>query len=223
MRTALPFVVVASSLCACVAPAPTPPPLTGRVPTTAPAAPPGPVEIALPRSPSPEAQGVSSAGIVSFLDALEQAPQIEDVDSVMVLRHGQVVAEGWWAPYRSQDVHTLYSVSKSFNSTAAGFAIAEGLLNLQDTVVSFFPEYVPENPSANLTAMRVVDLLTMSAGHQTDTIDRIKAAPDELWVKAFFQLPVERQPGTFFLARTAMTWFGARAQKELPSGTVGCH
>ena len=59
----------------------------------------------------------------------------------MMLRHGQVVAEGWWAPYGPDRVHLLYSLSKSFTSTAAGFAVAEGLLDLDATVLSYFPEF----------------------------------------------------------------------------------
>jgi len=50
---------------------------------------------ALPRS-TPEAQGVSSAGILAFVEAADRT--IDSLHSVMVLRHGQVVAEGWWTP-----------------------------------------------------------------------------------------------------------------------------
>ena len=77
----------------------------------------------LPRS-SPEAQGVDPAGISTFLDRLEPASDIE-IHSLMIIRHGAVVAEGWWSPYAEERVHLLYSLSKSFTSTAAPFAIAE--------------------------------------------------------------------------------------------------
>ena len=43
----------------------------------------------------------------------------------MLLRHGKVVAEGWWAPYGKNDPHVMFSLSKSFTSTAVGLAIAE--------------------------------------------------------------------------------------------------
>jgi CubicO group peptidase (beta-lactamase class C family) len=42
------------------------------------------------------------------------------------VRHGKVSAEGWWAPYHAEDNHELYSLSKSFTSTAVGMAVAEG-------------------------------------------------------------------------------------------------
>ena len=50
-----------------------------------------------------------------------------------------MVAEGWWHPYSPDRLHLLYSLSKSFTSTAAGFAAAEGLLDLDATVVSLLP------------------------------------------------------------------------------------
>src|SRR5688572_13363484 len=68
---------------------------------------------ALPRM-SPESQGVSSAAIRSFLKAT--AASGLDWHSFMLLRHGNVIAEGWWKPFDSQYKHTLYSLSKSFTS-----------------------------------------------------------------------------------------------------------
>ena len=77
----------------------------------------------LPRS-TPEAEGVSSPGILAFLDALQQSKH--ELHSFMLVRHGRVVAEGWWSPYGPGFNHTLYSLSKSFTSTAVGFAVTEG-------------------------------------------------------------------------------------------------
>src|SRR5687768_5171954 len=91
----------------------------------------------LPRS-LPEAQGVSSTGISAFLD--EVAKSKIEFHSVMVVRHGYVIAEGWWAPYAAPLKHTLYSLSKSFTSTAVGLAVSDKLLNLQADVLSFFPK-----------------------------------------------------------------------------------
>src|SRR6201989_3508338 len=99
------------------------------------AAHPAPAE--LPRS-SPEAQGISSAAILDFVQAADQ--QIDTMNSFMLVRHGQVVAEGWWGPYDAKTRHVLYSLSKSFTSTAVGLAIADGKLSLDDQVLKFFPE-----------------------------------------------------------------------------------
>src|SRR5262245_17752812 len=112
----------------------------------------------LPRS-TPEAQGISSDAVLKFVELADR--DIDSFNSFILVRHGHVVAEGWWSPYRPDDRHMLYSLSKSFTSTAVGMAIAEGKLSLDDTVLSFFPEDAPANPSDNLKAMRVRDLLSM--------------------------------------------------------------
>ena len=92
---------------------------------------------ALPRS-TPREQGVDAQGVEGFLDAVEAHPDVE-LHSLMVLRHGHVVAEGWWAPYSSERLHLLYSLSKSFTSAALGLAVAEGLVGLDDTVLQHLP------------------------------------------------------------------------------------
>ena len=87
---------------------------------------------------------------------------IDAMNSFMLVRHGNVVAEGWWAPYDAKTPHSLFSLSKSFTSTAVGLAIGEGKLSLDDQVLKFFPEDAPPAPSENLRAMRVRDLLRMA-------------------------------------------------------------
>src|SRR6476469_2990383 len=96
---------------------------------------------ALPRS-TPEAEGVSSENILQFLDAAAKSKT--EFHSFILLRHGKVIAEGWWNPYRPDLKHTLYSCSKSFTATAIGFAIQEKKVSLDDKVVSFFPNYLPD-------------------------------------------------------------------------------
>src|SRR5215210_3103622 len=120
---------------------------------------------ALPRS-SPEVQGISSTAILSFVQAADSG--IDGMNSVMLVRHGRIIAEGWWGPYDAATPHVLYSLSKSFTSTAVGLAIAEGKMSLDDEVLKFFPEEAPAEPSANVKAMRVRDLLRMATGNQTE-------------------------------------------------------
>src|SRR5438477_13100880 len=117
----------------------------------------------LPRS-TPEAQGVSSAAVLAFVQAADK--DIDSLHSVMLVRHGHVVAEGWWAPYAAGSPHMLFSLSKSFTSTAVGLAVTEGKLSVDDPVLKFFPDESPAEPSPNLKAMRLSDLLRMSTGHQ---------------------------------------------------------
>lgn len=162
---------------------------------------------ALPRS-TPESQGVRSANVLALVNDLNQ---LEHVHSVMLLRHGRVIAEGWWAPYGPASNHELYSLSKSFTSTAVGFAVAEGRVQVDDEVLKFFPDETPPDPSSNLKAMRVRDLLTMSAGHQDET----SSSPDQISSKAFLAHPVPHKPGTHFKYNTPATFMlSAIVQKQ---------
>src|SRR6266478_4032985 len=120
------------------------------------------VESPLPCS-EPEAQGVSSAGVVAFVAA---ADRLDSMNSFMLVRHGHIVSQGWWAPYEPGTKRETYSLSKSFISTAVGMAIAEGKLRIDDEVLKFFPNDAPAEPSANLKAMRLRDLLCMSTGQE---------------------------------------------------------
>jgi CubicO group peptidase (beta-lactamase class C family) len=156
----------------------------------------------LPRS-TPEAQGVSSSAILTFLDAVVRDGQ--ELHSVMILRRGAVIAEGWWSPYAPEHPHMLYSLSKSFTATAAGLAVAEGAFSLDDRVISFFPDDVPDEISDNLAAMRVRDLLSMSAGH--DGEPPIRHNPGEQnWARAFLAHPVTHVPGTHFVYSSSATY-----------------
>ena len=118
----------------------------------------------LPRS-TPEAQGISSRSVREFVEA---ADKINTLHSFMIVRHGHVIAEGWWKPEAADRPHVLNSVSKSFNATAVGLAIDEGKLSLDDPVLKFFPDEAPADASDNLKALMVRDLLTMSGGHDTE-------------------------------------------------------
>ncbi len=153
--------------------------------------PPAPaVDMPLPRS-TPESQGISSQAIREFVEA---ADKINTLHSVMVVRHGHVIAEGWWKPEAADKPHVLHSLTKSFNSTGVGLAIEDGRLSLDDHVLKFFPHDLPDDPSDNLKAMTVRDLLTMTCGHDTEP-KSIGGAPS---VKQFLAHPVLHKPGTHF-------------------------
>jgi len=122
------------------------------------------------------------------------------------MRHGKVITKGCWSPYQQDNTHILYSLSKSFCSTAIGMAVDEGLLKLDDKVVKFFPEDQPANPSANLKAMTIKDLLIMGTGNHNDTLGAIRESNDKNWAKVFLAQPVEHKPGTYFRYNTGATY-----------------
>ena len=180
----------------------------------------------LPRS-TPEAQGISSAAIVDFVEAADrQSDTTHAVQSFMLVRHGKVIAEGWWAPYGPDIPHKMFSLSKSFTSTAVGLAVAGGKLSLDDTVLSFFPADAPTNPGPNLRAMRVRDLLIMSSGQDSNTVAQIDlamrndAVSQENIIRLFLNAPVECTPGTLFVYNTPGTYILSAIVQKATGQTV---
>jgi CubicO group peptidase (beta-lactamase class C family) len=171
----------------------------------------------LPRS-TPEAQGIPSAAIRAFIDAAER--DLDALHSFMLLRHGHVVAEGWWNPYRPHDPHMLFSLSKSFTSTAIGLLVAEGRLAVEDPVLRFFPGDAPPGPGAHLQAMRVRHLLTMTTGHAEDTTGPMAEQPGRTWVQGFLAQPVEYAPGTHFLYNSGATYMLSAIVQQLTGGRM---
>lgn len=156
----------------------------------------------LPRS-TPEAEGVSSNSILQFVDATKKSKT--EFHSFMLLRHGKVIAEGWWNPYRPDLKHTLYSCSKSFTATAIGFAVQEKKLSLDDKVISFFPNDLPDSVSPWLKELNVKDVLMMSDGQEPDPTFAV-AGRDTNWVKGFLSTPIVHEPGTVFLYNSLGTY-----------------
>lgn len=166
----------------------------------------------LPRS-TPSAQGVSAAGIEAFLDALAAQPQIE-MHSLMIVRHGAVVAEGWWTPYSKDRVHLLYSLSKSFTSTAAGFAVAAGRIDLDDEVLSYFPEFDADITDERSRSIKIRHVAAMASGHAAETLDEaVRLDPAEL-IRGFLMIPPDAEPGTLFAYNQPCTYsLGAIVQR----------
>lgn len=161
----------------------------------------------LPRS-TPAASGVSSRAVAALLDRLEAQPV--ECHSIMVVRHGHVVAEGWWAPYSAGRPHLLYSLTKSFTSVAVGLAIADGLLALDDRVVDVLPDHVPSGISEQARRITVHHLLSMTAGHRTDSLaEAWQLEPDDL-VKGFLRVPFPEPEGTRHAYDNPTTYILAR-------------
>jgi CubicO group peptidase (beta-lactamase class C family) len=171
----------------------------------------------LPRS-LPEAEGVSSAGVLDFVASADA--KFDTLNSFMLVRHGKVVAEGWWGPYSAEDPHWLYSLTKSFTSTAEGLAIAEGKLSLDDQVIKFFPDEAPENPSENLKMLRVRDLITMTTGHEASVLEDFQYFSKDSPIRRFLSFPVGHRPGTMFVYNSPGTLVQSAIVQKVTGQTV---
>ncbi len=151
---------------------------------------------------TPESEGISSRVLLDFVDAVDSG--VSHLHSLILLRRGNLVAEGYWSPFRADLPHVLFSLSKSFTSTAIGFLVAEGRVSVDDRVLSLLPGPVPPAGS-HLDRLRLRDLLTMTSGHETDPT-RVMWASALPWVDAFFAEPLAREPGTHFVYNSGATY-----------------
>lgn len=180
---------------------------------------------ALPRA-TPESVGVPSQALVELIQTLDA--KFNRMDSLMVLRDGKAIAECWRAPNSPDAPHAMYSLSKSFMSTAIGFAVQEGKLSVDQKVVDIFPDDLPAEPSENLKKMTLADLLSMSCGHETEVslpdlvkatraLEKQRAPGAPTWTRAFLAHPTPREPGTHFCYNTPGTYMLSAALQK----TVG--
>ena len=156
---------------------------------------------------TPEAQGIRSQAIEAMLRDIVDTGA--DIHSMLIMRHGHLVFEHYFAPYDENTPHSMYSCSKTFTSMLIGIARDKGLLRLDDKVLSFFPDREIAAPSDNLRAMTVEDLLMMGSGHAEDTFGPMMSTQDDPeadWVRIFLDLPVTHAPGTHFVYNTGATY-----------------
>lgn len=167
---------------------------------------------------APEAQGIASSAILAFVDAVEQAEL--ELHSFILVRHGHAVAKGWWSPYAAERPHMLFSLSKSFTSTAVGLAVAEGRLSVEDRVVDFFPDDLPDQVSENLAMMTVHHLLSMNTGHDEDSTGAMVSQAEGDWVKGFLAFPVQHRPGSKFVYNSGASYMLSAIVQKLTGQTL---
>ncbi len=153
--------------------------------------------------------------ISNFLDAVQQ--ENHELHGFVIRQHGKVLSEGWWRPYNCDARYQLFSLSKSFCSTAAGFAVTEGLISLDDTVVSYFPDRVPKEANENLRNMKIRHLLSMNTGQE---VEPMRAVFGKDWVKGFFSVQPTHVPGTHFLYNSMATYMVSAIVQKVTGQTV---
>ena len=120
----------------------------------------------LPRS-TPEAEGVQPELLKHFYHSMKELPHV-DIHHLMVLRHGKVISELHASPYQADQVHTLYSASKTVTGLAVGLAVDDGLLSVDDKVSKYLRDKMPATLSPALDSLTVRNLLMMASGRLED-------------------------------------------------------
>lgn len=163
--------------------------------------------VLLPRT-TPASVDVASAAIDALLDHLERM-SIE-CHSLMIVRRGHVLAEGWWAPYSADEPQLLYSLTKSVTAMAVGLVVDDGLLNLDDRVVDVLPDHVADDAPSEARTLTVGHLLTMTAGHTEDALEGAWALEPNDLVRGYLRMPITVRPGTRYTYDNATTFVLAR-------------
>ena len=143
-----------------------------------------------------------AAATEKYVNAVQEAKQ--DIHSIMVVQKGKVVFEKYMGIGEKNTPHILHSVSKTFTATAVGMLYDQGLLSLDDKVIDYFPEYLPENVNDNLKALQIRHLLTMNSGFEKSPDNVIKKNYDN-WTRGFFEQEFKREPGTIFCYNSLST------------------
>lgn len=144
--------------------------------------------------------GCRPAAIRAFLNGNAQIGT--DLRALRLYRKGEMV-NITTDPYRPDDCMHLYSLSKSFTSTAVGIARDMGLLQLDERIIDIFPDCVPPEISDNLAAMTLGDVLSMQSGHAACPLHLMRFSENA--VKTFLSVPVVYKPGTTFVYSTGGT------------------
>ncbi len=150
----------------------------------------------------PEEAGVSPKWVENYIANVESRGMV--CHSFLMMRGGKVFAEGYWAPFQRDDLHRMYSVSKTFVSAAVGMLIDEGKLRLTDRVADFFPDKLPARPHPWILEATVEDLLRMATPHSASTT----GPGDSDWVRTFFDphIAPSHPSGTVYSYDTSGTY-----------------
>ena len=143
---------------------------------------------------APETVGIHSKWINNFTERLENSHV--PMHSFILMKDDKIIAESYYAPYKADTFHRMFSITKSFVSIAIGLLEEEGELSIDDKIIDYFPEKLPEGElSPYLSEMTIKDMLRMATCHQMTTY-KLPGVTD--WVGSFFTTPPSHVPGTSF-------------------------
>lgn len=145
---------------------------------------------------------ISPSAIYNFVAECEANEKINLINFALV-QSNDILAWFCKKPYKKNAKQLLFSMTKSFTSLAIGIASDNGILCLDDNVVSFFPEDLPRKPHSNLLKMQIRHLLTMTTGIHDNTYSEL--FPQSNWVKAFLAQDFPHEPGTYYRYSTHAT------------------
>ncbi len=134
-------------------------------------------------------------GFAEFISACREAEDIH-LSHALLTRREERLGEYRREPYPENGLRLLFSMTKSFASLAVGIAWGRGLLGLDDKIIDWFGEELPERSHPNLEKIRVRHLLSMTSGLHENTYDAL--FPQKDWVRAFLAQDFPHEPGFYY-------------------------
>lgn len=150
------------------------------------------------RTATPESQGLDSVALAEAIHQIREKGL--GIHSLLVIRHGYVVADASFYPYDGKSPHDLASVTKTITSTLTGAAVGAGILKLDQPLLSFFPKESPANPDEKKRSITVANVLHMESGLDCgflpgeQELEKMKRSSN--WVEFALSLPMKYDPGT---------------------------
>ncbi|MDO4321651.1 MAG: serine hydrolase [Lachnospiraceae bacterium] len=122
-----------------------------------------------------------------------------NVNYAQIWRDGSLTAEYKRIPVKTR--LNTWSTCKGVVSCAAGIAIDEGLIRLDERIADIFPEYVPESAGPYLKEITIEHLLTMTSGLSSSLFfcDGPERYTVQDWISYFFNASFTDVPGTKWL------------------------
>ena len=143
---------------------------------------------------TPESQGIVSDHLRYLIQELADSPNT-DMHHFMVLRHGNVICEADFAPYRKGIWHITHSMCKSITGMAVGFLVEEGKLELSENIYKIFSDKGSTWVKMFRPEVTVENLLTMTSGV---TFNESGIVSGNDWLESYLNAPVSEKPGTKF-------------------------
>nr|WP_288665503.1 serine hydrolase [uncultured Dorea sp.] len=143
---------------------------------------------------TPESQGIGSDHLRYLIQELADSPNT-DMHHFMVLRHGNVICEADFAPYRKRIWHITHSMCKSITGMAVGFLVEEGKLELSENIYKIFHDKGSTWAKMFRPEVTVENLLTMTSGV---TFNESGIVSGNDWLESYLNAPVSEKPGTKF-------------------------
>ena len=148
---------------------------------------------------TPEEAGIRSEDLLALLRDYTDGGLSEEVHAFALLRHGRLIAEGAFSPFRIEDRHEIFSGTKMLVGAAVGFAVSEGLLTEKDLIAELLPEHMPPSPSEELLTLDISHLLSMTLGMQGGAVHtRTALEGGSSRIRVILARPFAHRPGEVF-------------------------